>query len=142
MIRELEANDINKVMEIWKHATIEAHSFIDKEYWLDKYNEVKGVYIPMSKTFIYEESNDIKGFISILNDDFIGALFVDVSSQGKGIGSQLVDFVKGRYHTLSLAVYENNKKAVEFYKSIGFILYEEKIDEDTNEKELIMRYEY
>lgn len=142
MIRELETNDINKVMEIWKHATIEAHSFIDKEYWLDKYNEVKGVYIPMSKTFIYEESNDIKGFISILNNDFIGALFVDVSSQGKGIGSQLVDFVKERYHTLSLAVYENNKKAVEFYKSIGFILYEEKIDEDTNEKELIMRCEY
>lgn len=41
MIRELEANDINKVMEIWKHATIEAHSFINKEYWLGKYNEVK-----------------------------------------------------------------------------------------------------
>lgn len=141
MIRELEANDINKVMEIWKYATIEAHNFINKEYWLDKYNEVKDVYIPMSKTFIYEESNDIKGFISILNDDFIGALFVDISSQGKGIGSQLVDFAKKRCHALSLAVYENNKKAVEFYKSIGFILYEEKIDEATNEKELIMRYE-
>lgn len=141
MIRELEVNDINKVMEIWKYATIEAHSFINKEYWLDKYNEVKDVYIPMSKTFIYEESNDIKGFISILNDDFIGALFVDISSQGKGIGSQLVDFAKKRCHTLSLAVYENNKKAVEFYKSIGFVLYEEKIDEATNEKELIMRYE-
>ncbi|MBE6067452.1 MAG: N-acetyltransferase [Clostridium lundense] len=141
MIRELETNDINKVMEIWKHATIEAHNFINKEYWLDKYNEVKNVYIPMSKTFIYEEDNDIKGFISILNDDFIGALFVDISSQGKGIGSELIDFVKERYNKLSLDVYKNNKKAVEFYKSIGFILYEEKIDEDTNEKELIMRYE-
>lgn len=140
MIRELEVNDINKVMEIWKYATIEAHNFINKEYWLDKYNEVKDVYIPMSKTFIYEESNDIKGFISILNDDFIGALFVDISSQGKGIGSQLVDFAKKRCHTLSLAVYENNKKAVEFYKSIGFVLYEEKIDEGTNEKELIMTF--
>lgn len=142
MIRQLEANDINKVMEIWKHATIEAHSFINKEYWLDKYNEVKDVYIPMSKTFVYEESNDIKGFISILNDDFIGALFVDIFSQGKGIGSQLVHFAKERYHSLSLAVYKNNKKAVEFYKSIGFVLYEEKIDEGNNEKELIMRYEY
>lgn len=138
MIRELEANDINKVMEIWKHATIEAHSFINKEYWLDKYNEVKDVYIPMSKTFVYEESNDIKGFISILNDDFIGALFVDIFSQGKGIGSQLVRFAKERYHTLSLAVYKNNKKAIEFYKGTGFVLDEEKIDEGTNEKELIM----
>lgn len=140
MIRELEANDINKVMEIWKHATIEAHSFINKKYWLGKYNEVKDAYIPMSKTFIYAENNDIKGFISILNNDFIGALFVDISSQGKGIGSQLVDFVKKRYNKLSLAVYKNNKKAVEFYKSAGFDLYEEKMDEDTNEKELIMTY--
>lgn len=141
MIRELEANDINKVMEIWKYATIEAHNFIDEKYWLGKYNEVKDVYIPMSNTFVYEEDNDIKGFISILNDDFIGALFVDISSQGKGIGSQLIDFAKRRYNKLSLAVYKNNKKAVEFYKSIGFALYEEKIDEDTNEKELIMECE-
>lgn len=141
MIRELEASDINRVMEIWKHATIEAHSFIDKEYWLGKYNDVKDIYIPMSKTFIYEESNDIKGFISILNDDFIGALFVDISSQRKGIGGQLVDFAKKRYNNLSLAVYKNNTKAVEFYKSAGFILDEEKIDEDTNEKELIMIWE-
>ncbi|WP_097027696.1 N-acetyltransferase [Clostridium peptidivorans] len=140
MIRELEAKDINRVMEIWKHATLEAHSFIDEKYWLGKYNEVKDIYIPMSKTFIYEESNNIKGFISILNDDFIGALFVDISSQRKGIGGQLVDFAKKRYNKLSLAVYKNNTKAVEFYKSVGFVLDEEKIDEDTNEKELIMRW--
>lgn len=138
MIRELEINDINEVMEIWKYATIEAHNFINKEYWLGKYSEVKDVYIPMSKTFIYEENNDIRGFISILDDNFIGALFVDISSQGKGIGSQLIDFVKKRYNKLSLAVYKNNKKAVEFYKGAGFVLDEEKIDEGTNEKELIM----
>jgi len=74
--------------------------FINKEYWLDKYNEVKDVYIPMSKTFIYEESNDIKGFISIINNEFIGALFVDIDYQGSGIGKKLIDYVMDRYKKL------------------------------------------
>ncbi|MDW8801727.1 N-acetyltransferase [Clostridium sp. A1-XYC3] len=141
MIRELEVKDINKVMEVWKDATIEAHDFIDREYWLRKYNEVKDVYIPASKTFVYEENSHIKGFISILNNEFIGALFVDISSQGKGIGGQLIDFAKKRYSKLGLAVYKNNKKAAEFYKHKGFVLCEEKVDEDTNEKELIMKFQ-
>ena len=77
MIRKLEDKDIDKVMNIWLESTIKAHDFISKEYWESNYDTVKEVYIPIADSFIYEEKGIIKGFISVIDKEFIGALFVD-----------------------------------------------------------------
>ena len=139
MIRQLQNKDIDKIMEIWLESTIDAHKFISKEYWNENYNIVKDVYIPMSKTFIYEDNDDIRGFISVINNDFIGALFVEKNYQGQGIGKSLIDYAKNLYDNLSLAVYKENEKALEFYKKMGFKIISENINEDTNCVEYIMK---
>lgn len=138
MIRKLRNEDIEKVMKIWKDSTIKAHDFISKEYWENNYDVVKNTYIPMSETFIYEIENKIKGFISVINNEFIGALFVDISCQGLGVGSELINYVVKEYNKLSLAVYKENKNAVEFYISKGFKIIKEQIDEETGAIEYIM----
>lgn len=140
-IRELESKEIDKIMSIWKNSTIKAHSFIDKDYWIKSYDVVKDVYIPMADTFIYEDSTDIKGFISIINNEFIGALFVDIDSKGKGIGSKLIDYALKKYKKLNLAVYKDNTNAVKFYINKGFKIIEEQINEDSGFKEYIMGLE-
>ena len=139
MIRQLQNKDIDKIMEIWLESTIDAHKFISKEYWNENYNIVKDVYIPMSKTFVYEDNDDIRGFISVINNDFIGALFVEKNYQGQGIGKSLIDYAKNLYDNLSLAVYKENEKALEFYKKMGFKIISENINEDTNCVEYIMK---
>ena len=139
MIRQLQNKDIDKIMGIWLESTIYAHKFISKEYWNENYNIVKDVYIPMSKTFIYEDNDDIRGFISIINNDFIGALFVEKNYQSQGIGNSLIDYAKNLYDNLSLAVYKENEKALEFYKKMGFKIISENINEDTNCVEYIMK---
>ena len=139
MIRQLQNKDIDKIMGIWFESTIYAHKFISKEYWNENYNIVKDVYIPMSKTFIYEDNDDIRGFISIINNDFIGALFVEKNYQSQGIGKSLIDYAKNLYDNLSLAVYKENEKALEFYKKMGFKIISENINEDTNCVEYIMK---
>ncbi len=45
---------------------------------------------------------------------------VHTKSQGRGIGKSLVEYVKNKYENIELAVYKDNKKAVEFYKKQGF----------------------
>lgn len=115
MIRDLKQKDIDKVMEIWLESTIKAHDFIPEKYWQDNYNAVKDIYIPQSKTYVYEEGEEIKGFISILNDDFIGALFVSPNEQGKGIGSKLIEYANAKFNNLKLAVYKQNQKSVVLY---------------------------
>ena len=56
MIRNLENQDIDKIMDIWLRSTIKAHDFIEKEYWEQNYNTVKDIYILMAQTFVYEDS--------------------------------------------------------------------------------------
>lgn len=133
--------DINIIMEIWLESTIRAHSFIEKDYWVNNYDLVKNKYIPYSKTYVYEEENKIKGFISIIEDNFIGALFVDNNSQGNGIGKEILDFAKNEYRNLSLAVYKDNEKALKFYLREGFSIVKEQVNEDSKRIEIIMEYE-
>lgn len=137
MIRKLENNDIDRVMDIWLEGTVKAHSFISKRYWEDNYDTVRNIYIPMSDTYVYEDDN-IKGFISVINNEFIGALFVDNIYQGKGVGKALIEYVQNKYDDLNLAVYKDNHKSVEFYKKMGFTIKSENINEDTNFVEYIM----
>ena len=139
-IRLSEECDINIIMEIWLESTIRAHSFIEKNYWVNNYDLVKTKYIPYSKTYVYEEGNKIKGFISIIQNNFIGALFVDNNSQGNGIGKKLLDFAKEDYKSLSLAVYKENEKALKFYLREGFSIVKEQVNEDSKRLELMMEY--
>lgn len=139
MIRKLDNKDVNRIMEIWLESTIKAHSFIEKEYWQSNYNTVKDVYIPIAETYVYEENDVIKGFISIIDKEFIGALFVDNDYQGLGVGSKLINFVLNKYDTLSLAVYKENFKSVRFYEKMGFEILSEEINEDSKHPEYIMK---
>ncbi|CEO35688.1 acetyltransferase [[Clostridium] sordellii] len=138
MIRKLENKDIDKIMDIWLKSTIKAHDFIEEKYWKDNYNTVKNIYIPMADSFVYEDDKGINGFISIINNEFIGALFVDIDNQGSGIGKKLIDHVMHKYNHLSLAVYKENKKSVDFYISRGFKIIKEQLNEDSGYEEYIM----
>ncbi|MGL4913775.1 MAG: N-acetyltransferase [Romboutsia sp.] len=139
MIRIFENKDTEKIMEIWLESTIKGHDFIEKEYWEKSYDTVKNVYIPMAETFVYEENGKIKGFISVINKEFIGALFVHIDFQGTGVGKELINYAIGKYNKLELAVYKRNKRAVKFYEDRGFEIIEEKINEDSGHKEYLMK---
>lgn len=140
MIQELNKNEVDIIMKIWLEASEIAHDFIDKQYWIDKYEVVKNEYIPNSETFVYKENDEIKGFISIINKSFIGALFIENKCQGHGIGSKLIDFVTEKFDELTLTVYKDNLNAVKFYKKKGFKIISEDLDEDTNKVEFMMKY--
>lgn len=141
MIRLMNSSEINEVMNIWLKTTVTAHSFIPKQYWLDSYETVEKQYIPMAETFIFYEESKVKGFISIIDKSFIGALFVLNEYHGQGIGKKLINHCKTIYTQLELAVYKDNKYAVEFYKLCGFKILKEQINEDSGFLEYIMKFE-
>ena len=140
MIRKFREEDTVRVMTIWTKGNFEAHSFIDKDYWLLNFNKVKDEYLKKAETYVYVENEKIKGFISLLDNGFIGALFVKKEYRRKGIGRKLINFVKDKYDKLELNVYEKNIDAILFYASLGFVNKKIQIDEDTNEKEYVMEW--
>lgn len=120
MIRPMQENEIHQVMDIWLTSTIKAHPFIEEKYWLKHYRTVKNKYLKVAKTFVAEEDGVLVGFISILNEDFIGGLFVIPGRQGHTIGSALLAKVQEIYPSLRAHAYEKNPRAVRFYKRHGF----------------------
>lgn len=139
MIRKLNQNDLNAVIEIWYNASVKAHNFITSDYWQEKKEDMKNLYIPSSNTFVYEYNNQILGFISLV-DNYIAAIFVANNVQGKGIGQQLMQFAKDQFFVLQLGVYAKNYNAISFYCQQGFKIIQEKIDEPTGEIEVVMEF--
>lgn len=140
MIRRSREGDIEKLLNIWLRASIQAHDFVPKEYWEKMKPLVKKYYLPNSDSFVYEDKHKIKGFISIIDDKHIGALFVDPEFQNQKVGSKLIKYAKKIYSELSLKVYTKNVRALRFYQNNGFKIIAEQQDEGTGEEELLMSW--
>ncbi len=138
MVRKFKNEDLDKVLEIWLNVNINAHSFIDKNYYINNFNYVKEALLS-ANIFVYEENNEILGFIG-LNDSYVEGIFVKENSQNKGIGAILINYIKNLYDNLTLKVYKKNIKAINFYKKQNFIVLKENLDEDTSEIEYIMEH--
>ena len=139
IIRPFEKRDEEQVLTIWLEASIIAHDFIPEEYWKEKVSDMRDIYLPSSKTYIYSQEEEVKGFLSLV-DNYIAALFVSPKEQGKGIGKELMQHAKSLFSMLELGVYSKNEKSVAFYEKQGFQVIKERLDEPTGHKELVMRY--
>ena len=140
MIRKFKENDLTAVMQIWLNTNIKAHNFIDSKYWTDNYDMVKNM-LPHAEIYVHENdvTKQIDEFIG-LNDDYIEGIFVEQTVQSKGIGKQLLDFVKNIKSSMSLRVYQKNTRAISFYQREQFFIQSKSTDDNTNEKEFIMTW--
>lgn len=135
MIRKFVKNDIDEVLDIWLNTNIQVHDFIDESYWI-RNKELVRTMLLNAEIYVYEEGR-ILGFIGLL-DQYIAGIFVLEKFQSRGIGKKLLNYVKEKKDDLSLNVYSKNIKAINFYKSEGFILGREIKDKNTGEMEILM----
>lgn len=138
VIRTPRPTEIEALIKIWQDGNIRAHSFICPDYWLNNIGHMR-LTLPQAEVYVCEVNGDIAGFVG-LDGNYIAGLFVDSRYQSQGIGTSLIEFIKQRHFTLTLAVYKKNEKALQFYRKHGFVVTEERIDTKTNEAELLMRW--
>ena len=136
MIREFQTADTEQVMQIWLNGNEDAHPFISKKYWCSNFSMVQEQLL-QAEVFVYENDGIIRGFIGI-TDGYIAGIFVDRKCRSCGIGKHLLEYVKQTHSTLSLGVYQKNKRAVSFYLREGFSILSEELDEATGETEYTM----
>lgn len=119
MIRAMETKDLPVVMHIWFTGNCQAHGFIPKAYWEKNFKGVEKV-LPESEVYVAEENGEIAGFIGMGGNNYVEGLFVAEQHRSKGVGKQLLDFVKADRQMLRLCVYRENTRAVSFYLREGF----------------------
>lgn len=139
MIRKFKTDDLEQLMELWLATNISAHDFIPAKYWQANYALVREM-LPQAEIWVYEEKNELLGFIG-LQDDHIAGIFVADKAQGKGIGSKLLAKAKQERKQLSLAVYAKNERALSFYRRADFAVVNDQLDEATGQVEYLMQWE-
>lgn len=139
MIRHLNETDLTEILSVWLNTNLQAHSFIPAEYWKENYDIVKQM-LPQAEVYVYEQNGHIAGFIGLMEQEIAG-LFVQDTLQSKGIGKQLLDYVKKRKSCLTLHAYRKNQRAVQFYLREQFHIQSEETDSSTGEREYVMKWE-
>lgn len=139
MIRKFEEADLDRVMEIWIDANLDAHSFIGTDYWQTRYLYAREA-ISAAEVYVYEFEGTIVAFMGIKNRHIEG-IFVDSKCRSQGIGKLLLDHAKSLYNKLTLSVYKRNTRAEEFYLREGFVPDREQMDFDTCQTEIFMKWE-
>lgn len=114
MIRNFEITELKSIMRIWLESNIKAHDFIDKSYWQDNYDLVQAM-LPNATIFVYEEKKQIQGFIGLMGN-YIAGIFVEESNQSKGIGKELLNYVKKSNSKLLLQVYKKTFGQLNFMR--------------------------
>lgn len=140
MIRKFKKDEIDQIANLWLETNISAHNFINENYWKVQFDNVKEM-LPQAELFIYEEDEELQGFVGVI-DNYIAGIFVSKNIQSKGIGKSLLDHVKTLRNELSLSVYKKNERAVKFYIREGFVIKEQKVDENTSEIEYLMLWKH
>ena len=128
----MKDSELEKVSQIWLDSNLEAHDFIDKNFWLDNYPMVKEQF-KTAEIYVDAES-EVKGFVG-LQSDYIAGIFVEKSYRNQGIGKKLIDFLKKNHQELSLDVYDKNIRAKQFYEKNGFEVSTQSIERENGEKE-------
>lgn len=135
MIRKMQDSEVDTIGKIWLDGNLEAHNFINPNYWISYLPEVKEQFNE-AEIYVYDQGG-IKGFAG-LKEDFIAGIFVDKASRDQGIGKQLLDYLKQSHRQLTLEVYKKNERAEKFYEANGFRIAVTGTDDENDEPEYQM----
>lgn len=94
MIRKSKQQDYEKLTKLWLEASLKAHDFIAADYWKQAADKIKTIYLPTAQTYVFEDKHQLKGFISLLDNNYIAALFVSRGHQKQRIGTKLLQYVR------------------------------------------------
>ena len=97
------------------------------------------MYLPISDTWVAESDGTVVGFISLLGNE-VGAIFVEPTSHGRGLGRALMDKAREIHGDLEVEVFKANPIGRNFYSAYGFTLMHEKDHEESGNRLLRLKY--
>lgn len=139
MIRKYKNSDCDIVIDIWHEASSLAHPFLNATFMENVRKDMRQLYLPNALTWVFEEDNEVIGFISMIENE-IGGLFVKPDEHARGIGTLLVNHVLSIYDILEVEVFKNNRIGRSFYNKYGFKLIQEYTMEETQQQVLKLKY--
>ncbi len=144
MIRKIKEEDLTNVMTLWVKSNFKSNYFIEKDYWLEIYNQTKLDFLENFKTYVYEreKDNEIEGFISIQNNE-IKAICVKEEKRRKGVGTKLINYCKDLLQDgmeLYINIFEKNMNGIIFFSNLQFKNAKIQLNDKFRETEYVMKW--
>jgi putative acetyltransferase len=130
VIRPYQETDLDDLMATWEAASALAHPFLSEAFQAQVRRDIPKVYLPMAETWVAEQGDRVVGFLALIGHE-VGALFVQPSHHGQGLGRALMDTARGQRTRLEVEVFEDNAIGRAFYDRYGFTPLSESIHEPT-----------
>lgn len=119
MIKKASSNNYPAVIELWELSVRATHDFLPEDY-LRHIKTLLPSILPQVELYIEENAAGmIRGFLGVA-DRKMEMLFIHPDSRGQGIGKSLLRFAVDHLAVNKVDVNEQNEKAVDFYKKMGF----------------------
>ncbi|GGE65585.1 putative acetyltransferase [Pedobacter psychrotolerans] len=121
-IRKVKEIEHLQVLKLWEDSVRASHDFITETDIEDYRERISNSLINM-ELFCIEKAEEMQGFIALANYK-IQLLFVHPKVYRQGIGKNLIDFAIQHHQACMVDVNAQNTRAVSFYKSLGFEVYQ------------------
>lgn len=110
------------ITDIWEASVRTTHHFLTEDDIKFFRPQVRDIYLPQLDVYGITEwpAGNVRAFIG-LSEDKIEMLFVHPDEQGKGLGTELINFAVRTKGIYKVDVNEQNTEAHAFYKSRGFV---------------------
>lgn len=120
MIKRYIQSDYSPLIAIWERSVVHTHDFLSKEdYELIRSKLLE--YFSDVDVYVYRKDNKIIAFMGVSGNK-MEMLFCDPDYFRQGIGSSMVNYAVQFLHIKYIDVNELNNQAIEFYKSMNFIV--------------------
>ncbi|MET1057130.1 MAG: GNAT family N-acetyltransferase [Pedobacter sp.] len=118
-IDKLHAGHYSEILNVWETSVRASHDFLNEADILTYKSVIENTYLEQLQLFGVRIENRLLGFIGV-GDKSIGLLFVLPDTHGMGIGLSLVNYVYQHLHITEVDVNEQNTRAYDFYRHLGF----------------------
>ena len=128
-IRRAGPEEISGLVEIWEAAVRATHDFLDEEDIQDIRLQVEELLPAAKDLWVSLVEGRPAGFMGLTRTGVgkamemeIDMLFIHPGCHRQGMGTAMIDFVRGLCPRLTLKVNEQNPKARMFYENRGFVV--------------------
>ena len=119
LIERIKEDEYEAVVQVWEASVRATHNFLteaDIQYFKPL---ILNQYLDAVELFGIKDHDNILGFLGVDNQK-MEMLFVFPDAMGRGIGKALTQYAINHLNVCEVDVNEDNPKAAEFYKRMGF----------------------
>jgi putative acetyltransferase len=127
-----------QLLDVWEKSVLATHDFLDPEDFKSIKQAVFNIDFQDFEMYCLLKNSTLLGFLGVAEQK-VEMLFLSPDCFGQGLGKKLMTFAIQVLKANKVDVNEQNEKAVDFYKKLGFEIYERTSTDDQGKPYPLLR---